>query len=80
MSRYIDADALLEKAHTHFDWNDYIDVEDIINFTTADVQEIRHGNWIKGEFGSYYICNICGQISDFWEYDLLPELRRENGW
>lgn len=67
MPRYIDVDALLEKAHTHFDWNDYIDVEDIINFPTADVQEVKHGKWINvrgAYFNTYRECNLCHHVTD----------------
>lgn len=32
--RCIDADALIKQARTQFDWNDVVDVEDIINAPT----------------------------------------------
>ena len=32
---------------------------------------VKHGHWIDGTCGSYKICSVCGQISDF-DFDYCP--------
>lgn len=67
MARYIDADALLEKRwDVPFETNDahyvqVVDVADIENAPTADVAEVKHGEWItlEAEIG-LYSCSLCG--------------------
>ena len=66
MSRYIDVDELLKKAHTQFDWNDVIDVDEIKAFPTADVSPIIHAYWERLNFPKrkrdYYRCTNCGRV------------------
>ena len=38
---------------------------------TADVVEVRHGQWIDGKCGHYKICSECKQITDF-DFDYCP--------
>lgn len=63
--RYIDADALLEKRwDVPFETKDayyvqVVDVADIENAPTADVVEVKHGEWLheNGEM----VCSVCGE-------------------
>ena len=65
MPRYIDADELIKEASKDGAYG-YVSAEQIANFPTAEVQEIKHGRWeVKSEVigGSrkYYIgCSVCG--------------------
>ena len=43
MSRYIKADALIEKFKAEHDWSSVYIVEDMLS---ADVVEVVHGEWI----------------------------------
>ncbi len=82
MSRYIDADALLEelKEELEFDSPMYNEVEnkwldkglriaikDVKHFPTADVVEVRHGEWEDRYENKYanqlYECSLCGEIA-----------------
>ena len=69
MARYIDADNIKLKGISIFDQNLEIliplsDVRKSLQMTpTADVQEVRHGRWIKGNYvcGEYeFKCSVCG--------------------
>lgn len=56
MSKYIDQDALCEFArHSTIG----IDANDIMRFPTADVVEVKHGEWVNPEMG-YEVCSVCG--------------------
>lgn len=66
MPRYIDADNINLKGISVFDQNLEIlislsDVRKALQMTpTADVQEVRHGNWVKvSEHMPIYNCSIC---------------------
>ena len=70
MARYVDADALLEKRwDVPFETNDahyvqVVDVADIENAPTADVVEIKHGEW-KGKSIAGYSdikCSVCSKV------------------
>ena len=60
--RLIDADALKAKAMTHYDWNDYIDVEDIDDAPT--IEERKTGKWIVKQRGhaTDVCCSVCKEI------------------
>ena len=76
MSRYIDADKLLSDELTHrlpagfgeLSGKRYVFVEDIENAPTADVVEVRYGEWetvcnatTTSGFNWYmHICSTCG--------------------
>ena len=73
MSRYIDADALIEfidsghyrnPSELCFSEQDVVDM--IESRPTADVRENIHGEWIQAkELGSYiYMCSKCGETWD----------------
>lgn len=64
MSRYIDADALLEKMKRT---NRYFAVKfDIEEMPTADVVEVRHGTWHHGRQNgvAYAECSACRRKMD----------------
>ena len=64
MSRFIDADALIEKFKAEHDWSSVYIVEDM---PTADVVEVVRGYWIvhrnaeisHGRLITNYECSIC---------------------
>ena len=69
MPRYIDADNIKLKGISIFDQNLEIliplsDVRKSLQMTpTADVQKVRHGKWIRGNYvcGEYeFKCSVCG--------------------
>ena len=69
MARYIDADNIKLKGISIFDQNLEIliplsDVRKSLQMTpTADVQKVRHGKWIRGNYvcGEYeFKCSVCG--------------------
>lgn len=66
MSRYIDAEKLgigtarpeaFDCSEYAVGWNSAIEI--IKNAPTADVEEVRHGEWLNGG-GSLYKCSECG--------------------
>lgn len=65
MTRYIDAYKLCELARNHI--NKSVDCNDIMRFPTADVQEVRHGHWIREvkeiEDTVYFkaFCSVCNR-------------------
>lgn len=84
--RLIDADALAEKAYWHGEHPDVgnpfaegveaVDMSDIDNAPTIEVEPVRHGRWIDVYGGRYanakYICSCCGKRahSDDWKWEL----------
>ena len=69
MPRYIDVDNVKLKGISVFDQNLEIliplsDVRKSLQMTpTADVQKVRHGKWIRGNYvcGEYeFKCSVCG--------------------
>ena len=78
MSRYIDADVLLERLN-HFPYL-YREVIQWVNlYKTADVREVVHGKWIKDRLcttngGTYGVrrCSICEDyyqdVGYGWDY------------
>lgn len=75
MSRYIDADAILETMRSVMDMQElylpihFIDFV-IDNMPTADVQEIKHGRWVvsveKGKCVAR--CSVCKRKSKTMKY------------
>ena len=63
MSRYIDADELLEKIKEYpYGYRGMIE-SDIADMPTVDVAEVRHGRWEvvdKGHGFSDWKCSVCG--------------------
>ena len=84
MSRYIDVDKLLKSTiskyrcvplvgiHTYRNGEEYFDGEDfddlINNTPTADVVEVRHGEWIEDKHrwnpSDWRECSLCGYYFD----------------
>lgn len=52
--RLIDADRLIKGFKDH----EFIDTHIIWNAPTVDVEPVRHGKWIRDEFGT--MCCACG--------------------
>ena len=81
MSKYIDADRLIETLNKEkVPFNDDVNYF-ILNAPAADVQEVKHGRWRKERvsstgYGSYgvYQCSICGAMfPDIgYGYDYCP--------
>ena len=64
MSRYIDADKLIELANNTKDKT--IDANDIARFPIADVRENVRGEWIEDnprEKSMMWRCSVCGRIA-----------------
>lgn len=57
MPRYIDAEKLCGLARNLITKS--VDCNDIMRFPTADVQEVRYGEWIESEYGTCH-CSECG--------------------
>lgn len=87
MARYIDKDLLLEdieKSVVFTVRSGFVSpelkgankvVDRIINAPTADVEEVKHGEWIRGgvwgDTGSVeYKCSVCRETT--YDADLLP--------
>lgn len=79
MSRYIDADALMEQlwdAETRIGYVQVVDARTIIDAPTADVVPVVHGHWEKcnevhvefpdGFKGTIYDakCSVCGHLQN----------------
>lgn len=77
MSRYIDAEALKKKAIRYPDYHYKVTIEDIDNIPTADVQEVKHGRWIRSTVCSVsYTCSICGTTdADCDDYPCYADYR-----
>ncbi len=59
MSKYIDADRLIETLNKEkVPFNDDVNYF-ILNAPAADVQEVQHGRWIKKYRGNF-VCSVCG--------------------
>lgn len=58
MPRYIDADKLIEWAKEFYP-EEKVFVSAIKNAPTADVAEVKHGEWVYGEFDIPH-CSECG--------------------
>lgn len=67
MPRYIDADALINQIDGAEELKDDADYEIIAryieNMPSADVAEIKHGEWIAASDtdGEYWLCSQCGE-------------------
>lgn len=84
--RPIDADNLLKKVEIYFDGLPIVVHHDMVEFIknapTADVAEVKHGEWIKmsDADGVYWACSKCGEdiprVSHFDpQFDLFPRLK-----
>lgn len=84
MPKYYDADALKKRMLDYFSPPEAFDVADLrpswaiqdgiedifATFPTADVVEVKHGEWISLHNG-YYKCSCCGT---YWKLVGTPEL------
>lgn len=74
MPRYIDADALKQPIGSYnpvkytYEYGYVVTVEDIDSAPSADVQEVKHGEWIIDENDPERDtqCSICGFVLDDW--------------
>lgn len=72
MSRYIDIDRYSFPTLHQKELNDYMKgwntcLKSVLQQPTADVVEVRRGEWIKyctGLYGSNYKCSKCGNLAD----------------
>ena len=64
MSRYIDVDKLWKDTTTYFDYcEEYLEL--IEKQPTADVVEVKHGEWIEDGYQDYpCVCSVCGIAQD----------------
>ena len=61
MSRYIDADALLNRLRQDLPYKASVK-RVLIQAPTADVVEVRHGAWIPSKYHyGFYLCSECGR-------------------
>lgn len=73
MSRYIDADALIQLGLQDGAY-EYVSVQEIADFPTADVVEVKHGEWLEDSEGEIY-CSKCGKYT----YDRHDEIKEFDG-
>ena len=61
MSRYIDADKLLNSLPEDLPYKASVK-RALIQAPTADVVEVRHGEWVFGKLGGRdaWVCSLCG--------------------
>ena len=64
MQRYIDADKLF-KEYERVAWYNNADRDEIaeellLQMPTADVVEVKHGEWISYPSDAYMKCSVCG--------------------
>ena len=75
--KYIDAEMLISELDAACmpifekgisgDLGDENSIADIINAQpAADVQEVRHGRWIKGKIMGLFKCSACHNTFDYW--------------
>lgn len=94
MSRYIDADKLIfsrvriiHSDGTMGGWNAVVMSSVINSAPTADVVEVRHGEWTKSSpYNRFMNCSICGFGQDHTTFNYCPHCgakmdgeRSENG-
>jgi len=75
MARYIDADQCDEIIEKELGIYDTTELKEMLSyFPTADVQEVKHGEWIKTERSEYYNweCSLCNGLVEF-RSDYCPE-------
>ena len=70
MKKYIDRDALVEYAHSHYGM---VTASDILDFPTVDAELVKHGRWVSR--GDYAICTVCGGSSGT-QYDGVEPIPR----
>ena len=92
MARYIDADKLLKEFEVDTS-KDVMDISDVIfgavtsiieKQPTADVVEVKHGEWINGRYNGYNdwksfketvyetMCSVCGRYSQEYGRGYCP--------
>ena len=69
MPRYIDADALLKKLPDDLPYKGSVK-RVIMQAPTADVEEVRNGEWVKSENEDYddyehHYCSVCNAVALF---------------
>lgn len=100
MNRYIDADKLIDKYERAIEdewnkktspssWADAYDcvIADIDDVPTADVVEVKHGEWTKSSpYNRFMNCSVCGFGQDHTTFKYCPNCgakmdgeRSENG-
>lgn len=70
MARYIDADALIQLGLQDGAY-EYVSVQEIADFPTADVVEVVHGEWKPNNLNGFkiYDCSNCGiHMETKWNY------------
>lgn len=64
MSKYVNADELLKETYKDGAYG-YISSQEIKDFPTADVVEVKHGRWeFIGGYGYQYRCSKCFMRSE----------------
>ena len=76
MPRYIDADKLLDLIRDHDapPRYGYLDLWDIEDAPTEDVQPVVHGKWIKNDIPNSELskCTNCGYDLGTWSFKYCP--------
>ena len=76
MPRYIDADKLLDliRDHDAQPRYGYLDLWDIEDAPTEDVQPVVHGKWIKNDIPNSELskCTNCGYDLGTWSFKYCP--------
>lgn len=76
MSKYVNADKLIEdlngarllrKPHLL----DYEETIEIIKMSATEIEDVKHGEWVKASDGVY--CSTCGEPSTPDDYDTFWE-------
>ena len=80
MARYTDKDKLLENLKKQYGeelgWQCPVNMSDvgmmIEDAPTADVQEVRHGEWEEREYGLFYACSNCEYLVEYQLTNYCP--------
>lgn len=62
MSKYIDLDKVIDKLEDEWGYEGMR--EDLYELPTADVEEVRHGEWLEN--GANYKCSRCGNTESYY--------------
>lgn len=73
MAEYIDREATIKKIHEKQDESStgledvtyYRAIQIIREQPTADLQPVKRGRWIEVDYGMFFECSECGNISEF---------------
>lgn len=66
MPKYVDLDKVFDRLEDEWGYDGMRD--DLYDLPTADVQEVRYGEWIEGDYGACH-CSECG-----FEYNSRAEV------